>query len=105
MRQQNQVEGLITSLERSYSTLANDGRSILVGITEADVYTTSENWIFALAWRNQGRFAIVSSARMDLNHFDYGAPRDPVALHNRLTKMISREIGFLYYAGTPLVSH
>jgi predicted Zn-dependent protease len=97
-RQQNQVEGLIASLERSHPTLANDGRSILIGITEADVCTTSENWVFALGQRDKGRFAVVSSARMDLDHFDYGVPRDPVALHSRLTKMISREIGFLYYA-------
>jgi outer membrane lipoprotein-sorting protein/predicted Zn-dependent protease len=96
-RQQNQVEGLIALLERSHPTLANDRRSILIGITEADVYTTSENWVFALGQRDKGRFAVVSSARMDLDHFDYGAPRDPVALHSRLTKMISREIGFLYY--------
>jgi len=96
-RQQNEVEGLIKSVKRGYPTLANDHRSILIGITEADVYITSENWQFALGQRDEGRFAVVSSARMDLNYFDYGAPRDTGALHSRLTKMISREIGFLYY--------
>jgi predicted Zn-dependent protease len=96
-RQQNQVEGLIKSVKRGYPALANDHRSILIGVTEADVYTASENWQFALGQRDEGRFAVVSGARMDLNYFDYGAPRDPAALHSRLTRMISREIGFLYY--------
>ncbi len=97
IRQQNEVEGLIKLLKRAYPALVNDGRSILIGITEADIYTTSENWRFALGQRDEGRFAVVSSARMDLDHFEYDGPSNVVALHNRLTKMISREIGFLYY--------
>jgi predicted Zn-dependent protease len=96
-RRQIQAERLVASMERSYPTLVNDRRSVLIGITEADIYTTGENWAFALGLRDQDRFAVVSSARMDLNHVAYGAPSDPVALHSRLTKMISREIGFLYY--------
>jgi predicted Zn-dependent protease len=99
-RQQYQAEGLIQSLRASYPTLANDGRSVLIGITEADIYTTSENWYFALGLRGP-RVALVSSARMDLNHSNFGAPSDPVGLHSRLTKMVSREIGFIYY-GLPV---
>jgi predicted Zn-dependent protease len=96
-RQQNQIEGLMASMKRAYPTLANDGRSIVIGITEADIYTTTEKWIFALAWRDEGHLAVISAARMDLEHTNYRLPTDPVVLHNRLTKMISREIGFLYY--------
>jgi predicted Zn-dependent protease len=96
-RQQHQAEGLIKILKHAYPVLAHDGHSILIGITETDMYITTENWRFALGQRDEGRFAVVSSARMDLDCFDHGAPRNPVALHSRLTKMISREIAFLYY--------
>jgi len=96
-RRQFQAEALIRSIEAGYPDIANDGRSILIGITEADIYTASENWRFALGLRAQGRLAVVSSARMDLDHVNHGTPVDSVALHGRLTKMISRELGFLYY--------
>jgi len=56
---------LIQSIRDAYPTIANDGRSILIGITESDIDTTSENWLFALGLRGP-RMAVVSSARMDL---------------------------------------
>jgi len=56
---------LIQSIHDAYPTIANDGRSILIGITESDIDTTSENWLFALGLRGP-RMAVVSSARMDL---------------------------------------
>ena len=96
-RRQNQAEALLQSMRDEYAKIANDGRSILIGITEADIYTSDRNWRFALGLRDEGRFAVVSSARMDLDHVNYGAPSDFVGLHTRLTKMISREIGFMYY--------
>jgi predicted Zn-dependent protease len=96
-RRQFQAEALIRSIEAGYPDIANDGRSIMIGITEADIYTASENWRFALGLRAQGRLAVVSTARMDLDHVNHGTPVDSVALHSRLTKMISRELGFLYY--------
>ena len=56
---------MIQSIRDAYPTIANDGRSILIGITESDIDTTSENWLFALGLRGP-RMAVVSSARMDL---------------------------------------
>src|SRR5579862_1070013 len=66
-RYQIQAEALVASLKREYPKLAGDGRSILIGVTENDIYIQSINWLFALGWRNEGRFAVVSSARMDLD--------------------------------------
>ena len=96
-RRQFQAEGLIRSIETGYPAIANDGRSILIGITEGDLYTAGENWRFALGLRGQDRLAVVSSARMDLVHFVSRTPMDTAVLHRRLIKMISRDIGFLYY--------
>jgi predicted Zn-dependent protease len=97
MRQQNDADMLIALLQRGYPALANNRRAILIGITEADIYIPNVDWRFALGLRLEGRFAVVSSARMDLNHFDAGAPVDTGILHIRLKKMLSREIGFMYY--------
>jgi predicted Zn-dependent protease len=83
-------------MQNGYPELAADRHGVLIGITEADMYTLDESWNFALGLR-QGRAAVVSSARMDPGHFPNGTPVDSALLHRRLVKMISREIGFLYY--------
>lgn len=103
-RKQNEAERLIQSMQAGYPDLARDGRSILIGITEVDIYTSSERWTYAFAFRNGKRFAVVSGARMDLPHFEFGVPTDASMLHRNLAKMLSREIGFLYY-GLPVSSN
>jgi hypothetical protein len=94
-RRQNEAERLIQSMQIGYPDFVRDGRSIVIGITEADIYTSSERWTYAFAFRNGNRFAVVSSARMDLRNLEFGAPRDGNMLHRNLVKMLSREIGFL----------
>jgi predicted Zn-dependent protease len=96
LRQQNVAQRLVTLMRNGYPELAADRHAFLIGITEADMYTLDESWNFALGLR-EGRSAVVSSARMDPGHFADGTPVDSALLHRRLVKMISREIGFLYY--------
>jgi predicted Zn-dependent protease len=96
LRQQHVAQRLVTLMQNGYPELAAERHAVLIGITEADMYTLDESWNFALGLR-QGRSAVVSSARMDPGHFADGTPVDSALLHRRLVKMISREIGFLYY--------
>ena len=96
-RRQNEAARLIQSMGAAYPDLANDGRSILIGITEADIYAARENWTYAFGLRGGDRFAVVSSARMDLHRFEVGGVPNPNLLHRNLAKMLSREIGFMYY--------
>jgi len=96
-RRQNEAARLIQSMLAAYPDLANDGRSILIGITESDIYAARENWTYAFGLRGGDRFAVVSSARMDLHRFEVGGAPNPNLLHRNLAKMLSREIGFMYY--------
>ena len=96
-RQQYQAEGLIKSLWAEYPELSKDRESILIGITEADIYIGDKNWRFAFALREGGRFAVVSSARMNLRRSDSNTQVQTLGSQIRLVKMISREIGFMYY--------
>jgi predicted Zn-dependent protease len=67
------------------------GRILVIGLTTQDIYLAGRpDWRFAFGARNQSGVAVVSSARM-------GRFLDVDGEWNRLTKMVTRDIGFLYY--------
>ena len=94
-RRQLIAEELIELMKRRYPEHARSPQSILIGITEGDMYIREVNWRFAFAKRDGDRFAIVSSARMDPVSFGY-LP-DEELLQTRLRKMLSKNIGIMYY--------
>jgi len=95
LRQQLVAEELIALMKRRYPRLANDPKAILIGMTPYDMYIREYTWRFAFAWREDGRFAVVSSARMD--PVNVGEPADADLLHTRLRKIISKTIGLMHY--------
>jgi hypothetical protein len=67
------------------------GRTLAIGLTTEDIYIAGRpDWRFAFGLRNRSGVAVVSSARM-------GRFLDFDGEWNRLTKMVTRDIGFLYY--------
>lgn len=62
------------------------------------MYLQHKNWQFAFAGREAGRFAVISTARMDPQSF--GLPKDEPALSGRLKKMVLKQVG-LYFYGLP----
>jgi predicted Zn-dependent protease len=82
-------------MKRSNPKLVADPNAILIGLTDEDMYIRKKNWQFAFSYRTQGRFAVVSSARM--NPVNFGGPADDELLDSRMRKMISKNIGILYY--------
>ena len=89
------AEELIELMKRRYPEHARSPQSILIGITEGDMYIREVNWRFAFARRDGDRFAIVSSARMD--PVSFGFLPDDELLQTRLRKMLSKNIGIMYY--------
>jgi predicted Zn-dependent protease len=94
-RKQYIAEELIALMQRGHSKLANDPSSILIGIIEKDMYIRQYNWRFSFGFRQNGRFAVVSAARMD--PVNLGQPSNINLLHERLRKMITKNLGILYY--------
>lgn len=94
-RRQLIAEELIGQMKQDYSNLAQDRAVILIGITSQDMYIREYRWQFAFSWRQENRFAVVSSARMDPVFF---RRRGNDALRQtRLRKMITKNIGLMYY--------
>lgn len=95
LRQQLVAEELIALVKRHHPRLAADREAILIALTPYDMYIREYTWQFAFAWRQEWRFAVVSSARMDPVNF--GEPADAELLHGRLRKIVSKNIGMMHY--------
>lgn len=95
LRQQLVAEEVIGLVKRSHSKLASDPNAILIAVTDEDMYIRKKNWQFAFSYRAEGRFAVVSSARM--NPINFGDSADEDLLERRMRKMIMKQIGLLYY--------
>jgi tetratricopeptide (TPR) repeat protein len=94
-RHQLIAEDLVELIKRSYPKLAQDPNATLIGLTEKDMYIREKSWQFAFSYRVDGRFAVVSSARM--NPVNLGEPANAELLRSRVRKMIMKNIGLLYY--------
>ncbi|HET8576646.1 MAG TPA: hypothetical protein VFO18_06085 [Methylomirabilota bacterium] len=99
-RQQLVAEELTTLIQRGNPSLASDPSSLLIGFTTSDMYARAQpNWRFVFGWRQEGRFAVISSARLDPRTI--GEVADNEVLRARLRKVVARYMGFLYYGLPP----
>ena len=95
-RGQLMAEKLVESVRAGVPEYANDPRAILIGFTSEDIYPTSQKWQFAFGWRlGSSHAAVVSTARMSLHYI--GQPMDLNLSETRLRKMVTKDIGILYY--------
>ena len=95
-RRQLIAEALIALMRRGYPREAADDSAVLVGITSNDLYIasyTKSRWAFS--YRMDGRFAVVSTARMDEGR--WGRVSNPELLETRLRKMVTKNLGILYF--------
>ena len=94
-RQQVIAEEAIALIKLRYPELATDPNAIVIGLTDEDLYARREKWEFAFCYRKEGRFAIVSSARM--NPVNLGDSANDLLLETRMRKMVLKNVGILYY--------
>jgi|SRR5271166_322058 len=98
-RHQFIAEELIEAMKRAYPQFANDPDTILIGVTDQDMYISEMNWNYAFSWRQEDRFAILSTARMDPTFSQ--EPANSKILEARARKMMTKDIGLLYYRLQP----
>jgi YD repeat-containing protein len=99
VRHQFIAEELVEAMKRAYPQFANDPDAMLIGVTDEDMYISEMDWSYAFSWRQEERFAVVSTARMDPVFFKQ--PADPRVVERRARKMITKDIGLLYYRLQP----
>jgi predicted Zn-dependent protease len=94
------AEALSDRMRAAYPDLDRDPHAILIGLTEYDLRIAAvPSWDWAFANRTEGRFAVISSARMD--PLNFGESPDSALLHTRVRKMLTKTVGQLYF-GLPL---
>ncbi|HVF66964.1 MAG TPA: hypothetical protein VM914_04850 [Pyrinomonadaceae bacterium] len=92
-RRQLIAEAVIELIKAAAPDLVKDPRVILIGLTSEDMYISQYSWQFTFSWRHEGRYAVVSDARMSIGL--RGAPAGGAM--TRLRKMVTKNIGVLYY--------
>jgi hypothetical protein len=97
-RRQLMGDATMAWVSQRHPGLAADPGAVIITITAMDLYGERLGWNFAFAVRSGERYAIVSAARM--NPAQYGRP-DPELWRARLRKMVSKNIGLLYYRFMP----
>lgn len=95
LRRQVVAEELISLMRRSYPDIANDPDAAVIGFTTFDMYAYGVTAPFVFDWRQDGRFAVVSSSHMDPNN--YLRPVDPELMRSRVQKMVTRNVGLLMF--------
>lgn len=99
-RRQLIAENLVQSMLRAYSDYRMNDADVLIGITAEDIYPRSQDWEFCFGWRDTDqKAAVASTARMGLHYL--GEPAEDANLRTRLRKVVTKDIGILYYAKPP----
>ena len=71
---------------------AADPEGVIIGLTDQDMYIEDLDWRYAYAFRsNNGLHAVISTARFNAGRADEAKQMQ------RLRKMITKNLGFLYY--------
>lgn len=98
-RKQLDAQRSLEYLQERLPALTADPSAILVAVTSRDLFIPAFSWSYAENYREDGRFAIVSSARLrPPSPFDGWNPQ---WYYSRIQKMISKNIAILYF-GLPL---
>jgi YD repeat-containing protein len=94
-RHQYVAEKCIDLMVHSLRDLVSDPSAIFIGVTSQDMFVGALDWKYAENFREGGRLAVVSAAR--LQPTDYPGKWNRELLNSRLQKMLTKNIALLYF--------
>lgn len=94
-RQQVVADELVEAMRKAYPQQARNPQSVLIGLTDQDMYIGELDWKFAINFRQTSHELVISTAR--LNPLFYGESPSPSLLETRLRKLLTKNIGLSYY--------
>jgi YD repeat-containing protein len=94
-RHQLIAENLIALMKRALPEKVKDQSAVLIGVTAGDMYIQSYDWRYAINYREDGRFGVVSTAR--LRPVLFFQRWNQALATSRLQKMISKNVYLLCF--------
>ena len=94
-RDQLIAEQVVAIMKQANPQITNDPEAIMIGLTTQDMYINQMDWQFAFNFRDEGKYAVVSSARMYLPVRRWKITEKVMV--RRLRKMVTKNVGILYY--------
>jgi YD repeat-containing protein len=106
-RKQLVAEDLVTAMKLAYPSQAAESGSVMIGITDEDMYISELNWTYAFSFRSEERFAVISSAHLSEPGEDSESnkPVSADVLQKRAAKVLIRDVGILHYRLQPSSSY
>lgn len=106
-RKQLVAEDLVTAMRLAYPTQAAEPGSVMIGITDEDMYISALNWTYAFSFRSEERFAVISTAHLSEpgEDSDNDKPVSADVLQKRAAKALTRDVGILHYRLQPSNSY
>jgi YD repeat-containing protein len=95
VRNQLNTDECFEFLTEKYRQISRDPGSILLVVTSRDMYSPNLDWSYAVNMRSNGRYAIVSSAR--LHPTSLLEKWNPEWLTSRVQKLLSKNLLMLYF--------
>jgi YD repeat-containing protein len=99
-RKQFAAEDLVSAMQLAYPNLAADPEAVMIGLTDEDMYISEYKWSYAFSWRDEERFAVISSAHLSQGGDD-DKPGTSQVLYKRVSKVLIRDVGILHYRLQP----
>ncbi len=94
-RRQLDSEKCVNFVRKGLPDLVADPSTLIIAVTSRDIFIRSFGWAYTENFRQNGRFAVVSSARLKSTSF--WANRNPEWSASRLQKMLTKNIAMLYF--------
>lgn len=94
-RHQLVAEDLIVLMKQALPEKVKDQSTVLIGVTSGDMFIQSYDWRYAINYREDGRFAVVSTARL-LPSWFFQKWNHALVL-SRLKKMLTKNVYLLCF--------
>ena len=94
-RKQCIAEEIILAMKRAYPNISSDLDSVMIALTDEDLYPRSLGWKFTYSYYSDYQFAVISTRRMDPTF--WGDPGNENARVLSTRQMLTDYIAYLYF--------
>src|SRR5262249_27645997 len=91
------AEEMILDTKRAYPKIARSADSIMIILTDEDIYPRSLGWNFTYSFHTGYKFAVVSSRRDDPACEEPDKPHDPAIQLAFSNQMLTKSVAMLYF--------